>query len=518
MESDSQDNYEDSNGHAEKHGEKFAVGHVDLSDVRLAYRTGVIAMLGALVVSGVVSAVLHWASPAEPIAERVMQWTPIDIATFLLLHLQRPGLIAALLGASALLMLIGGIGGLSVALISLRWLSAVVATAAVVILLLIVFTPFDWRGPLLLTLAYGTLLLLVPKIPAFNLKVDDGPDAGHAPPGITRRQAALDTGVVLGGLGILTLSSVGAPLLFPESTKTLFRFRVPPGSGTPSIPGLTPVVTSVPQFYVNSKNLFSPRPLGWTMLIDGEVERPRTYDLTGLQYLLHTNRYVTMECVDNPVGGPLIGTALWTGVPLRHLLGRSRVTSAGTSIVMHSADGYSESVPLSTALDGAMVVFGMNGQALTPDHGYPARVLIPGLYGFKSVKWVTEIQVGSRVEEGLWQSKGWTEAAVVGTTCRIDVVRPRGAELVVAGMAFAGTQGVRGVQVRVDQGAWIEARLIGRPLSADTWRLWWARVPRRHVTLVEARAFNGFGVPQRSGSRGSFPDGATGYASRTGPF
>lgn len=480
-------------------------------------------MVGALVVSGVVAVFLDWTSPAEPVAERVMQWTPVGLATFLLLHLQAASLVAALLGASAVLMLVGGIGALALALTSRRVLAAGVGAVAVMLVLSFIFTPFDWRAPVVLTLVYGLLLLILPRVDVvFSSRPESStgpaPSHNHAQR-MSRRQAMVDTGAVLGGLSILTLASTSVPILFPPPDKTLFPYRFPPGARDSIVPGLTPLVTPVSDFYVNSKNLFSPRPLGWTLAIGGAVQKPHRYTLSDLQNMPLVNEYVTMECVDNPVGGPLVGTALWTGVRLRDLLHRSIVIPSSTAIVMHSADGYSESVPLSQALrDDVIVAFGMNGRTLTADHGYPARVLIPGLYGFKSVKWVTEISVGSSVEQGLWQSKGWTQTATTHTTSRIDVARQASRTLEVAGMAFAGARGITRVEVRADDRPWIEAVLLGPPLSGDAWRLWRARVPVSSASLVDARATDGTGRIQTGVSRGSYPDGATGYARRYGPF
>jgi DMSO/TMAO reductase YedYZ molybdopterin-dependent catalytic subunit len=456
-----------------------------------------------------------------------MQSTPIDIATFLLLHLQRIGLVAALLGACALLLLLGGIAGLPVAFIKPNILAAVVGAAAVALCIAFLFTPFDWRGPVLLTLVYCLLLAILPWLPALNSMKSAPVPPERSPSGsastMSRREAVIDTGVVLAGLSILTVSSASVELLFPESGRALFPYRVPPGAGTPPVPGITPLVTPVSDFYVNSKNLFSPRPLGWDLQVVGDVRTANKYRLSDLQKMPTVNRYVTMECVDNPVGGPLIGTALWTGVPLRHILARAGLTpaaaAAAAAIVMHSADGYSESIPMATALRHDVVLaYGMNGRTLTPDHGCPARVLVPGLYGFKSVKWVTEIEVGSRIQKGLWQSKGWTQAAVVRTTCRIDMVRSSQSSLLVAGVAYAGSRGISGVQVRADHGPWVDAGLIGRPLSGDTWRTWWVHLPRRQASSIEVRAIDGFGVTQTAVATSTYPDGASGYASRSGPF
>jgi DMSO/TMAO reductase YedYZ molybdopterin-dependent catalytic subunit len=252
-------------------------------------------------------------------------------------------------------------------------------------------------------------------------------------------------------------------------------------------------------------------PPGWRLAVDGAVRTPLSLDYATLLALPRHNRYVTMECVDNPVGGPMISTALWTGVSVANLL--RAAGAAGDTLVFHGSDVYAESVPRAEVeAVGGMVTYAMNGEALAPEHGYPARFLLPGVYGFKSVKWLERVEVRHGGIEGSWHSQGWTETGQIRTTTRIDVARRRGDVILLAGIAFAGTRGVRAVELRVNGGPWRRATL-GRALSSATWVQWTARLSAPGPATVEARAVDRLGQVQTERAHGSYPDGATGWAS-----
>jgi DMSO/TMAO reductase YedYZ molybdopterin-dependent catalytic subunit len=192
----------------------------------------------------------------------------------------------------------------------------------------------------------------------------------------------------------------------------------------------------------------------------------------------------------------------------------SDVGARGDTLVFHSADRYAESVPRRDAeRAGAMVAYAMNGVVLPRAHGYPARAIIPGLYGFKNIKWLERIEVAGGSYDDEWRGRGWT-AARIHTTTRIDVARRQAGSILVAGIAFAGNRGIRAVEVRANGGPWYRATL-GPPLSDDAWVQWVARLPDHGTTTVDARAIDGTGRVQDARRRGAFPDGATGWASAT---
>lgn len=284
--------------------------------------------------------------------------------------------------------------------------------------------------------------------------------------------------------------------------------------------GMPTEVTPTADFYRVSKNLFDPAVDGrsWTLRIDGLVERPMALSYADLLALPALENYYTLECISNEIGGDLIGNASWRGVRLRDLLTAAGVQAGAVDVVFHAADGYSDSLPLLLALHpDTLLAYEMNGEPLNQDHGYPARLLVPGIYGMKNVKWVTRIEVVDRDHKGFWQERGWSDVAAYQTHARIDVPRPgtrvRTVPQRIGGIAFAGDRGISRVEVSLDGGAtWAEAELKSA-LSPYTWQLWsfvWTPGQPGDVKL-SVRATDGRGVVQTRIVADPFPDGATGY-------
>ncbi|HJW58672.1 MAG TPA: molybdopterin-dependent oxidoreductase, partial [Actinomycetota bacterium] len=230
-------------------------------------------------------------------------------------------------------------------------------------------------------------------------------------------------------------------------------------------------------------------------------------------------QYVTLQCISNLVGGDLVGTAKWTGVPLARVLERAGGAGRGAvRVVFHAVGGYSDSLPLAKALDPATVVaYGMNDRSLPRAHGFPARIIAPGIYGMKNVKWLERIEVVDYDYEGYWQrSDGWDNIAEIKTASRIDLPRELtevSEAAVVAGLAWAGDRGIRRVEVSLDGGAtWLPATLR-RELARAAWRQW--RFPlspggagRRTITV---RAVDGRGDLQTAKEAPPHPSSASGY-------
>ena len=297
-----------------------------------------------------------------------------------------------------------------------------------------------------------------------------------------------------------------------------------PGSDL-QIPGLASFVTPNRSFYRVDTALLLPQvsPDSWRLRIHGMVEREINVTFAELLQRPLIEDYITLTCVSNPVAGPYIGNARWLGASLASLLREARVRAGGDQLLCTSVDGFTSGVPVGTVLDGrdALLAVAMNGAPLPVAHGFPVRMVIPGLYGYVSAtKWLTDIKVTTfAAETAYWAQHGWSRQAPIKTESRIDV--PNGSTALapghaaVAGVAWAQHKGIDAVEVRVDRGAWQQARLALVP-DIDTWRQWawdWDATPGSH--LIEARATDATGYTQTAVQTPPPPNGATGYPSVT---
>jgi DMSO/TMAO reductase YedYZ molybdopterin-dependent catalytic subunit len=294
----------------------------------------------------------------------------------------------------------------------------------------------------------------------------------------------------------------------------------PPGTGV-DVDGAVPWRTPNDRFYRIDTALSLPlvHPDEWRLRVRGLVEREVEVDFDGLVGRGLVDRWVTLTCVSNEVGGDLAGNALWTGVPVAALLAEVRPRTEADMVLSTSVDGWTASTPLDLLGDGrdALLAVGMNGEPLPVRHGFPVRMVVPGLYGYVSAtKWVVDLEV-TRFDraEAYWTSRGWSARAPVKTASRIDVPRagarvPAG-PVTVAGTAWAQHRGVEAVEVRVDGGPWEQARLASVP-SVDTWRQWvWDWDAPRGTHRLEVRAVDGTGEVQTGTVASPAPDGATGW-------
>lgn len=296
----------------------------------------------------------------------------------------------------------------------------------------------------------------------------------------------------------------------------------PPAGASLSVEGLTPLITSNEDFYRIDTVPFSVPQVdlsSWRLRVTGLVDREIELSFEDIADLPMVERYVTLSCVSNEVGGDLIGTAKWLGTPLGDLLRRAGLRPEAEQIVGRSVDGFTVGFPVEAAFDGreALVAIGMNDEPLPFEHGFPARLVVAGLYGFVSAtKWLSEIELTTWDGfDAYWIPRGWAKEAPIKTQSRIDRPRQRqrieAGSVPIAGVAWAPTRGVTRVEVRIDDGEWIDADLAGS-LNDDTWRQWstvWDATPGIHQ--IQVRATDGEGVVQDETIRRPDPDGATGY-------
>jgi DMSO/TMAO reductase YedYZ molybdopterin-dependent catalytic subunit len=317
------------------------------------------------------------------------------------------------------------------------------------------------------------------------------------------------------------VTAVRNALRIPAATEP-----VPALSPTTSlnVPGITPFVTSNSSFYRVDTAIVVPQvdPSSWTLHIHGMVDKELTLTFDDLIRRPLIEDYITLCCVSNPVAGPYISNAKWLGASLASVLREAGIKAGADQLFCTSVDGFTSGTPIQTVLDGrdALLAVAMNGQALPVEHGFPVRMVVPGLYGYVSAtKWVTDINVTTFAgNDAYWVQEGWAQQAPVKTESRIDVPvngnsMSRG-KVTIAGVAWAQHKGVDAVEVRVDKGPWQQARLASVP-GIDTWRQWaldWdATAPGNH--LIEARATDATGYTQTAAQQPPEPNGASGYPS-----
>lgn len=292
---------------------------------------------------------------------------------------------------------------------------------------------------------------------------------------------------------------------------------VPAGAQAPSA---APLFTPNADFYRIDTALTVPqvRAEDWELRVTGLVDREIRLDYQDLLSRTIEEHDITLTCVSNTIGGDLIGTARWLGVRLDDLLGEAGVDPAADQIVGRSVDGYTCGFPVA-ALDGrnALVAVGMNGEPLPLEHGFPARLIVPGIYGYASAtKWLTEIELTTFADfDHYWVPRGYAAEAPIKAQSRIDT--PRGLDriaagpFVIGGVAWHQTVGIDRVQVRIDDGDWVNTA-IGAEVNDSTWRQWslpWDATPGRHS--IEVRAISRNGAIQTADRSEPLPDGATGH-------
>jgi DMSO/TMAO reductase YedYZ molybdopterin-dependent catalytic subunit len=324
-----------------------------------------------------------------------------------------------------------------------------------------------------------------------------------------------------GGIGILVGRARSSSVGVVDVPVPMDPAPVLPAGADLGNPGISPFFTPNDQFYRVDTALEIPvvDASTWSLRIHGMVDREVVLTLDELLQLPTIERDITLTCVSNQVGGPYVGTARWIGVPLATVLELAGVQAGADQIVSRSVDGMTIGTPTAVAMDGrdAMLAVGMNGQPLPPVNGYPVRMIVPGLYGYVSAtKWLNDIELTTfDAYDPYWVQRGWAAQAPIKTMSRIDTPKPLATvpagRVPIGGVAWAQQRGIDGVEVRVDEGPWMAARL-GSVDTLDTWRQWQLDVdlaPGRH--RFQVRANDGEGVIQPEARAEPFPDGATGW-------
>ncbi len=366
-----------------------------------------------------------------------------------------------------------------------------------------------------------------------NLSEASSPDlpksetTSTAPKELSRRGVLLGIGgvVVVGGAAwagarwLVNSANATASRLAAVLPKASEPLAPLPASVQAPVPGMTPFITPNADFYRIDTAVIVPQVTAeeWTLTFDGMVRRPFTITYAELLDMPMVERDVTIMCVSNPIGGDLIGTARWLGTPLLPLLERAGIEPGADQLFSTSVDGWTCSTPLDGLAEREpLLAIGMNGEPLPIEHGFPVRMIIPGLYGFISAtKWVTRISATTYAQDpAYWTVRGWATDAPVLTGSRIDL--PQGSVTVgqtaIGGVAWAmDGDGISRVEVSIDDGPWQEAQLADQP-NPRTWRQWWLEweaTPGRHT--ISVRATDGLGQTQTSEVRDVVPSGATGY-------
>ncbi|WP_323095239.1 molybdopterin-dependent oxidoreductase [Intrasporangium sp. YIM S08009] len=382
--------------------------------------------------------------------------------------------------------------------------------------------------PSLVALAVGVAVLvgLVRAIDAdARVSTGGGPAVGGpAAGGFARRR------FVLGSAGVVVLSALAATggqlrigarkardLLLPRPASPAKAF---PTGLDGQVKGISPLRTPTSTFYRVDTNLTVPQVDvdTWTLQVDGMVERPFTMSFAELSAMPLIERDITMTCVSNEVGGGYVGAARWLGVRLTDVLDRAGVKGDPDQVFSTAVDGFTISTPLAAVRDGrdAMIAIGMNGRQLTDVHGFPARLITPGLYGFVgATKWLAKLTLSTyQRDQAYWTERQWATDAPIKTSARIDTPAPlstiQPGRVAIGGVAWAQHRGVGKVEVSIDGGPWHEAKL-GPDVGVDYWRQWYLPWDARTgLHRLAVRAVDEKGAVQTAERARPFPNGSSG--------
>jgi DMSO/TMAO reductase YedYZ molybdopterin-dependent catalytic subunit len=481
---------------------------------------GILAALAGLAVGSVAAGILG--TPQTPVVaigsafiDRVPPWLKDLAISWFGTHDKT----ALRIGILIVVVILAAVGGILA--VRRYWAGALITIGLSAVAIAAAFTRADsgQTGFLPSALAGGTALIILRM---FSRRLE--PLIDHPDDAVSRRGfLQLSGGVALGSAAFALLGKVvGGNRAAVASARKQLQLPQPPSLTPPAgvqADGAVPWATPNDDFYRIDTALSVPQiaPADWKLRIHGMVDRELTLSFDDLLKRQVIHKWVTLTCVSNEVGGDLIGNALWSGVVLKDLLEEAGPSKDADAIQSTSKDGFTAGTPLPTLLDDrqAMLAFAMNGQPLPVEHGFPVRIVVPGLYGYVSAtKWLVDIEV-TRFDQfqGYWTPRGWSELGPIKLSSRIDV--PGGKKLdpgpvTVAGVAWDQHVGVSKVEVRVDGGPWQQATLA-TDASIDTWRQWhWTWDAPRGNHVLQVRATDDKGNAQVESSAPPAPNGATG--------
>ncbi len=517
--------------------------------------SGVVAAIVALGVAELIAGVRRqWRSPVVDVGDRVIDRVPTFVKNFAIETFGTNDKPALLIGIGVTLAIYAAVIGalafrrrIEIGLIGIGVFGSIGALAAVSsrsggsIDDAVPTLAGAAVGAATLWFAHRVSQLLIVGTPSADAALPGDPtDVGEPSPGdasrATRRELLVRTGGVLAALAFVGAGagSIGRTIRSRFSaTESRANVMLPAGTNAApvldglsvGVDGVAPFFTPNADFYRIDTALTVPQVSteGYQLRVTGMVDRELSFSFEDLLARNVVEHDITLTCVSNTIGGELIGNARWTGVRLDELLAEAEVDPAATQVVGRSVDGYTCGFPVEAAIDGrnALVAFGMNGEPLPLEHGFPVRLIVPGLYGYISAtKWLTEIELTTFEDfEQYWVPRGYADRAPIKLMSRIDSIdglgtltRNADGTAAIGGVAWAQTRGISGVEVQLDEGPWQPCEL-GEALNDDTWRQWafrWAPQATGR-TSIRCRAIDGDGVIQTAERSEPLPNGASGH-------
>lgn len=469
-------------------------------------------------------------TPIESVGNRFIFYTPAWLKDFAIEQFGTNDKAVLIGGVAVTLLLLAAVAGF-IGLRRPRLALGITSLLGLVALLTAVFDQTATAAwPLVLVPALVTLVVSLVVLGVLLRSLELAPKPGDDVPGTFDRRAfmravlAASAGIVVGGatwrfLGSKAAAESRAAVSLPRAAET--APAVPAGAQA-DVEGISSFITPNNDFYRIDTALSVPQvPIdGYTLRIHGMVDNELNLSFRDLLAERLVERRITLTCVSNEVGGPYVGNAMWLGVLFRELLERAGVQEGADAVLSTSADDMTIGTPLGALTDDrdSLIAIGMNGEPLPLQHGFPVRMVVPGLYGYVSAtKWLVDIEV-SRFQdfEAYWTPRGYSEEAPIKMSSRIDVPRSfqpmRLDNVVVGGVAWAQTSGIERVEVRFDDGDWQDADLADED-NVNTWRQWSYRWDdaTEGTHSVTVRATNADGDTQTSDRASILPDGTTGW-------
>jgi DMSO/TMAO reductase YedYZ molybdopterin-dependent catalytic subunit len=492
--------------------------------IALGALSGLLAAGAALAVGELVAVFAGAASaPAVVVGEWAIDLAPTAVKEFAIREFGTHDKRALLVGVYVIVALVSAAAGV-IARRNLTVASIIAGGFGVIGIVAAQTRPNANAGWLYPSLFAGAAAVLTLRwLNGLGTQVSEGPYARRRFLGAVLGTAA---GAVVGGFGAkawidsrYNAAPARAAVKIPVPAETL---PAVPASAHLNVSGLEPFFTPNKDFYRvdTALSVLQLDPSKWMLRIHGMVERPLEISFEQLLRMSLVEYDLTLTCVSNPVGGSYCGNARWIGAPLAPLLRQAGVRSGADQILSTSSDGMTIGTPVNAVLDGrqALLAVAMNGEALPIEHGFPCRMLVPGLYGYVSAtKWVVDLELTTfKSTAGYWVARGWSQKAPVKTASRIDVPTSgsvvQAGTVTLAGVAWATHRGVAAVEVQIDGGQWNEATLATSD-TPDTWRQWsyaWENASQGGHRIA-VRATDGTGAVQTSAVQDVVPDGATGY-------